>query len=259
MRLAPWLFNESERPTQISYNYNRRVSFLSQPAAGAIPMERTGFPRKRFQGIIFLRFGPPDTGPPRHHAAARMTLKLSPIDNGRTSMIASRASLAIRLAAIASCAFTLAACGSLERGEFPWSQPSASSATPKPQSPPRETPRSGGEQRQIAVRPPPSPVTPPAAPLPQPGIKLVGLSQPETADVLGQPEQESDAAPAKVWRYRSRECVLDVYFYLDVQRNGFYALHYTAYGASGAQLAAAAASPEAERCVRQVHDERGQR
>jgi len=77
--------------------------------------------------------------------------------------------------------------------------------------------------------------------------------------MLGQPAQESDAAPAKVWRYRASECVLDVYFYLDVQRNGFYALHYTTYGAAGAQTAAAAASPEAERCVRQVHDERRQR
>ncbi|HJS33625.1 MAG TPA: hypothetical protein VJ924_16650, partial [Alphaproteobacteria bacterium] len=123
----------------------------------------------------------------------------------------------------------------------------------------RETPRASGEQRQTVARPPPSPVTPPAPTPPQPGIKLVGLSQPETAEILGQPAQESDAAPAKVWRYRASECVLDVYFYLDVQRNGFYALHYTAYGAAGAQLAAAAASPEAERCVRQVHDERRQR
>ncbi len=174
-------------------------------------------------------------------------------------MIRTWNSMAIRIASIASCAWALAACGALERGEFPWSNRSTTSTTPQSQAPSRDPPRSSGDQRQTAARPPPPPTTPPAAPPSQPGIKLVGLSQPETASILGQPAQESDAAPAKVWRYRASECVLDVYFYLDVQRNGFYALHYTTYGAASAQTAAAAASPEAERCVRQVHDERRQR
>lgn len=71
------------------------------------------------------------------------------------------------------------------------------------------------------------PVPPPASPAIPPRA-LAGLSMPETETELGRPAAESDRAPAKVWQYRAGECAVDVYFYLDMARNGFYALHHEA-------------------------------
>lgn len=86
----------------------------------------------------------------------------------------------------------------------------------KPPPPPGQVPA-----QVAAVDPAPSP------PLPPPRA-LAGLSMSETESELGRPAAESDRAPAKVWQYRAGECSVDVYFYLDMARNGFYALHHEA-------------------------------
>jgi hypothetical protein len=92
------------------------------------------------------------------------------------------------------------------------------------------------------VRPPPGPLVKPAPPpsveeapaqvaaidpVPPPKA-LAGLSMSETESELGPPVAEADRAPAKVWQYRAGECSVEVYFYLDMARNGFYALHHEA-------------------------------
>jgi hypothetical protein len=46
---------------------------------------------------------------------------------------------------------------------------------------------------------------------------LRGMRPEEVADVLGEPWQRAESAPATVWRYVSRLCELDLYFYLDLQ------------------------------------------
>jgi hypothetical protein len=94
------------------------------------------------------------------------------------------------------------------------------------------------------LTPPPEPLTKPApppvaappqvaaispAPPTQPAPReLAGLSMSETETELGRPSAEADRAPAKVWQYRAGDCAVDVYFYLDMARNGFYALHHEA-------------------------------
>lgn len=98
----------------------------------------------------------------------------------------------------------------------------------------------------LLTQPPPGPLVKPPAPAttaapaqvaaidpappppPPPPRALAGLSMPETETELGRPAAESDRAPAKVWQYRAGECAVDVYFYLDMARNGFYALHHEA-------------------------------
>jgi len=92
----------------------------------------------------------------------------------------------------------------------------------------------------------PSP-TPSAAAAP-PVVKLVGLSRDQTSSLLGPPTSERDASPSRVWQYRTVDCALDVYFYFDVSRNDFYALHYGAAGRPSAE--------SADRCLKQVHDAR---
>jgi hypothetical protein len=85
-------------------------------------------------------------------------------------------------------------------------------------------------------------------------IKVVGLSRLETQALLGPPSGESERSPAKVWQYLTGDCAVDVYFYLDVARNEFYALHYETRG----PLASAGASPlngaAADGCLRRLHD-----
>ncbi len=167
----------------------------------------------------------------------------------------------LRLILISALALMLPACSSFDFGDLPWNngKPAGQSAPPPP-------PPAGGsvatEPRQQTARPAPAPaeraVRPPSPPAPAPAdIKLVGLSQAETQAVLGPPSTESDAAPAKVWQYRGRDCVLDVYFYLDVSRNGFYALHYATRGPGG--VGPTLAGGESDRCVRRIHDDNRQR
>jgi len=102
--------------------------------------------------------------------------------------------------------------------------------------------------------PVPTPRPPPREPAPE--IKLVGLSQSETETLLGPPSTSLDRPPAKVWQYRAGDCALDVYFYLDVGRNAFYALHYDSPGltSSGTPAPATASVPDAERCLRRVYN-----
>lgn len=66
----------------------------------------------------------------------------------------------------------------------------------------------------------------PAAPLLPP--KLVGLSEDETADLLGRPAEETTEPPGKIWVYKAVGCQLSVHLFPDMERGGFYALDYTA-------------------------------
>jgi hypothetical protein len=56
--------------------------------------------------------------------------------------------------------------------------------------------------------------------------RLIGLDQPQTEALLGLPSERRQAAPATIWRYASRTCDLEVYFYLDLQSQVMRALHY---------------------------------
>lgn len=53
---------------------------------------------------------------------------------------------------------------------------------------------------------------------------LVGKSPLEVQAIIGAPVAVADRAPAKIWSYRSTECVVDIFFYLDVGSSTFRAL-----------------------------------
>jgi hypothetical protein len=150
----------------------------------------------------------------------------------------------------------LAACGGFDLDNLPGTTQSArssgseSSVAPRPAAPPA-TRQAARPAPETGIRTAPSPAV---------EIKLVGLSEEETIVLLGQPAAESDAAPAKLWEYRGRDCVLDVYFYLDVSRNGFYALHYAARGASAAPTRTAPTpTADGDRCLRRIYDDKRRR
>jgi hypothetical protein len=123
-------------------------------------------------------------------------------------------------------------------------------ATPPAAEPPPAPPPAEPSRARLAPAPPPRP-----APLPLPELKLVGLSQPETETLLGPPTAASDRPPAKVWQYQTADCTLDVYFYLDVGRNAFYALHYDSPTLNSSGAPATASVPDAaDRCLRRVYN-----
>ena len=128
--------------------------------------------------------------------------------------------------------------------------------SPQPAAPPAPAAQAPAPEPSRTARAVPVPVPRPALPSPPPEIKLVGLSQEETETLLGPPSTLLDRPPAKVWQYRAGDCAVDVYFYLDVGRNAFYALHYDTPGptSSGATTTTASASDAADRCLRRVYN-----
>ena len=96
---------------------------------------------------------------------------------------------------------------------------------PPPPAPPRKPP-----VPTVALAPPnPMPeVTTEPEPLPRVANPegLIGLDQPQIESLLGAPERRAEAAPARIWHYDGRNCVLEIYFYLDLKSQVMRALHY---------------------------------
>lgn len=123
-------------------------------------------------------------------------------------------------------------------------------------APPAPRPAASEPQRVARLPLPPAPAPGRETVSPDIEIKLVGLSRPETLALLGPPSGESERSPAKVWQYLTGDCSVDVYFYLDVARNDFYALHYEARASVASAGSTTNGIPAAEWCVRRVHDSR---
>ena len=92
-----------------------------------------------------------------------------------------------------------------------------------------DVPQPTSEPEPVVVAPaaPPPPARAPrerpqqAAPADFDPTKLVGLGKDETLAALGQPAGVREQPPATVWTYRSRECALDVFFYMDLSTRAF--------------------------------------
>lgn len=88
----------------------------------------------------------------------------------------------------------------------------------------------------------------PLAPAPLPSLDpatLIGLDQAEVIAALGEPEKRGDEAPAQVWRYLTDECVVKLFFYLDLGDEEFHLLSYETNQQDGG-------SDAAKRCFDQV-------
>ncbi|MGE5546616.1 MAG: hypothetical protein ACM33T_06960 [Solirubrobacterales bacterium] len=69
---------------------------------------------------------------------------------------------------------------------------------------------------ELAVMPPPGPVTEPA--------RLKGLNPMQVRAVLGRPVFTRRDNPAEIWQYRARACTLDLFIY--DEKNGQTVSHY---------------------------------
>lgn len=81
------------------------------------------------------------------------------------------------------------------------------------------------EPEAVTVPPSPEGTTPPPSPPP-----LIGLSEQDTARLLGQPLLATASPPGKVWRYGGSGCQLDVYLFPDVRNGDYHTLDYTVSG-----------------------------
>ena len=77
----------------------------------------------------------------------------------------------------------------------------------------------------------------PAAPEPLPPAldrrQLIGLDEAAAQRLLGPATEQSDAPPAAIWRYRTANCELDLFFYLDLRSGKMRTLHYAFKGDQG--------------------------
>jgi hypothetical protein len=65
--------------------------------------------------------------------------------------------------------------------------------------------------------------------------QLIGLDEPTAHHLLGVASEQSEAPPAKIWRYRSPTCELDLFFYLDLRSDKMRILHYSFKGESATE------------------------
>lgn len=141
--------------------------------------------------------------------------------------------------------------------DWPWADASARPqvATPRVE-PPGARPTAPLVQRHVrapdlkAIRPAPRPTESKEGAEPA-LLKLVGLSEDETADLLGRPAEESAEPPGKIWTYKAAGCRLSVHLFPDMEKGGFYALDYTT--AEGAAEGAKEGAKEA--CLGKVAGE----
>ncbi|TQV81639.1 hypothetical protein [Denitrobaculum tricleocarpae] len=59
---------------------------------------------------------------------------------------------------------------------------------------------------------------------------LIGLDFTVTRALLGEPAQQTEQSPAKIWTYKGQECMLNVFFYPSVEGGAFRLLTYEAEG-----------------------------
>lgn len=136
------------------------------------------------------------------------------------------------IAALTVAGFGLSACADLGIAppQWPWQEPRPVVSAPQPERaapPPRAA-------KAATTRPAPKPDRKVAAVKPAPEVEakdaptLVGLSEGETARLLGQPAEESEQPPGKIWVYKAAGCRLAVHLYPDMEKGGFYTLDTTA-------------------------------
>lgn len=146
---------------------------------------------------------------------------------------------------------------------MPWEDPPATPAAPVPTPGPQAVegaperadpgtahlrPLAKPPQRTTALPGAQAPVQSNAVPPPPALVRVVGLNRRQLSDLYGVPVAERDAAPARVLEFRSGECHLAAYLYLDTVRNDFFALQFEVNGS-------ATATPASQRCLERLRDD----
>jgi hypothetical protein len=105
-------------------------------------------------------------------------------------------------------------------------------ATSAPASRPPPTPRPApttpaSDPPAVAYAPSArAPVKPPVAMKSLEPTKLMGLTYEDTEAAAGRPAETREEPPATVWRYQTEDCIIDVFFYMDLATKQFRAVAY---------------------------------
>lgn len=81
--------------------------------------------------------------------------------------------------------------------------------------------------------------------------ELVGLGEDEVVHLLGPAGKRREEPPATVWEYRTRNCALNLFFYMDMETKRFRALAYDVSTTDGAKGDRALSL-----CLKQIMDRR---
>lgn len=107
-------------------------------------------------------------------------------------------------------------------------------AEPRLAAIPAAEPATARPSRLRLVRPPrkpPIPAAQPEAALPAPD--LIGLSEGALRRAFGEPAEEIDRPPGKVWRYGAEGCRLEVHLFPDLVRGGLVTLDHSLRAETG--------------------------
>jgi hypothetical protein len=144
--------------------------------------------------------------------------------------------LGLAASVLAACAAWLPAQTAAVQPRLPPSPPHAAVPHPahKPTPPsaaPEEASSEPGSQPLAAIGPEAAlpGVGSATAAAPQ-ARELIGLDEPAATSLLGEAAERTEKPPATIWRYRTANCELDLYFYLDVRGGRMRTLHYAFKG-----------------------------
>ncbi len=149
------------------------------------------------------------------HAAAGGGASARPAATGRSGLplLLSAAPLVLALA--------LAACAETQRPPAPLPAPApmisklmlgvAATPSASPTEASAEAPTETKEAERETEEPAPRPIA--KAPPPLKPERIMGLTRTELLDLLGKPDFLRRDAPAEIWQYRGKECILDVFLY----------------------------------------------
>jgi hypothetical protein len=88
-----------------------------------------------------------------------------------------------------------------------------------------------GNEAVARIEPEASPGDPAAAAAASAQVQdLLGLDQPAVSRLLGAAAEQSEEPPATIWRYKTANCQLDLFFYLDMRSGRMRTLHYAFKG-----------------------------
>jgi len=148
-----------------------------------------------------------------------------------------------RATMIVAAALAIAGCS-----HMPWSSPKRDTAsvmrpepwpqaTVAPLAPPAKLPVQKPARTARAVPPVTTPL-PKTETAPAPIAQVIGLSQDDIRKTWGEPKERIAQGAGEAWVYRNPRCTLEIVFFLDVNRNGYYALDRKITGTDGSDTAA---------------------
>jgi hypothetical protein len=127
----------------------------------------------------------------------------------------------------------------LAKDALPLGVPHPARKPTPPPAPGGPAPEPGNEPLTMIEPGPPAAASGPSAAAPASGSaaaappqvqELIGLDQSAATRLLGTAAERREEPPATIWRYKSANCELDLFFYLDLRSGRMRTLHYTFRG-----------------------------